>query len=99
MAIVTTVIAICFDYHRMTVCIVLQQLSKPMTIMTIVFAMCVTVQLCCLLTIMYANDRCDCTGSFPPDTVPGQSMDWFYGAYLQSWGYWLPYSVAPTIMR
>ena len=60
---------------------------------------CVTVRLCCLMTIMYANDRCDCTGSFPPDTVPGQSMDWFYGAYLQSWGYWLPYSVAPTIMR
>ena len=46
------------------------------------------------------TDPRDCAvGSFPPDSVPGQSMDWFYSAYLEAWGYWLPESVAPTIMR
>ncbi|KAK7087201.1 sphingomyelin phosphodiesterase-like [Littorina saxatilis] len=37
--------------------------------------------------------------SFPPDTVKGQSMEWLYSAYLEAWGYWLPSSVAQTIMR
>lgn len=37
--------------------------------------------------------------SFPPSSIPGESMAWFYSAYMQAWGYWLPDSTFSTIMR